>query len=369
MQICYVAEALYEKAQAQYFEKKYSETLKTLNRALEILQTQTQPPLQAQIYLLIAKTNLNMVQYGNTRRICYQGIKFTQKHNQHQELAKLYLILGQLYTQQSQYQEAIQAYLDSLSILPIHGNSHTENLLRAQLHLSLGEAAREIQNTDLQKTHFLKSLFIAQRLDDQLLIAHSLLGLGISFFQQQKLPLARTTLLKAQQIFQDAHDLKGFAMTLIHLGQLYVKNIEYRRAVNTFRSAYAIFEELSDPIHQADSLAHLAQIFLKIDIHMTHRLCQEATDLLVAQPSIQSKRQSEIILGRIFVIMGQYYEQTKEVDLALNSFKEGLEIFDIHQCQFDYDQTLPLYEKLMTSKPPVKPKKSNILAFKLGMSS
>lgn len=369
MQICYIAEALYEKAQAQYFEKKYPETLQTLNNALEILQNHKQPPLQAKIYLLLAKANLNMIQYGDTKRTCYQGIKFSKNHRQNQELAELYLVLGQLFTQQSQYQEAIQTYLDSLSILPIHGNTDTENLLRAQLHLSVGKAATEIQNTDLQKTHFLKSLFIAQRLADPLLIARSFLGLGISFFQQQKLSFAQTILLKAQQLFKKTNDFKGIALTLLQLGQIYIKNIEYRRAVNTFRAAYAIFEKISDPIHQAESLTHLAQIFLKIDNHMTHRLCQEATDLLIAQPSIQSKRQSEIILGRIFIVMGQYYEQINEVDLAINSLKEGLEIFDIYHCQLDYNQVLPLYEKLMASKPPVKPKKSNILAFKLGMSS
>ncbi|AZR73260.1 hypothetical protein BBF96_07600 [Anoxybacter fermentans] len=368
MQTNYFAEALYEKAEALYLHKDYTETIQLLKKTLEHLENQ-QPPLKGQIYLLMAKTYFAMAQYRDARKTCEKALEFFLSHDQIHKASQTYQLIGQIYYHQGLYKDAIQTYQQALKILPIQPLSFEEKELKAQIHISLGLAAQQIQAVNLEQKHFLRSLFISRRLQNHKLTSQALLGLGICSFQKQKFNMARKILLKTVRYFNYLNESQGIALALHTLGQIYAQTGEYRRAVNALKYAYSLFEQLSDQIHQASSLVHLARIFLKIDHGMSQRLCQEATDLLISQSSIHSKRDSEIILGQIYVVMGLYYKQLNEIELARNFLKEGLEIFQLYHFDKEYQKTLQIYQNLKALEPPTKPKNKNVLAFKLGMIS
>ena len=199
-----------------------------------------------------------------------------------------------------------------------------EQVIKAKIHISLGQAAAEFRLTDLQHTHFLRSLFIARQVGDTTIAAQALLGLGGCFLQRAKYTYAHQVLRKAIQSFQAADNLRGVALALHTLGQVYTHTFEYRRAVNAFKYAYTLFQHQQDLLHQASSLVHLGRIFVTIDPETAEKVCREVTDLLISQTSVHSRRQSEIILARYSVVMSLYYQQVNQPDLAFSLLKEGM---------------------------------------------
>ena len=368
MQPNYLAEALYEKAQAEYLNKNYPETITLLHSALGQLES-TEPVLKGLIYLLLAKSYYATAQYREARKICTQSQKYFLTHHLVSEAAELQQLAGQIYCEQGRYQEAIAVYEKALQFLSSRLLTPAQMELKAEIHLALGAAAEQIRATDLQRKHFLRGVFIARHLGNDAIYARALLGLGVCFLQKQKLPKARTILLKAIQHFNRLEMPAGFALTLHTLGQVYMKTFEYRRAVNAFTFAYVLFQKLDDKLHQASSLAFLGRIFAKIDLDITEQICANITDLLITDTSIHSKRQAEIIYGRYSIVMGLIYEQNNYPDLARSSIKEGIDIFQLYNCEEEHAEALEILRNIKTCEAIQRPKKNNILLFKLGIIS
>ncbi len=366
MKVNYLSESLFEKAQANFISKKYSRTLDLLQNALDNLEDH-QSPLKGHLYLLMAKTYFAMVKFRDARKVSEQALEYLGVYNRLFEAAQVYELLGHIACQTSQYPEAIKFYHKALSTLPSNPKSHHEKQLQAQVHLSLGLIAQNLLDITNQQKHFSRCLFIAKRINSIELHAEALLGLGTYFFQKQRFDHGRKILLKAFKFFNNLGNTQGIALSLHTLGQIYSKAKEFYRAINALKLAYYLFEYTDDQIHQACTLTHLARLYLQIDPEKGRELCGQATDLLSTQISVHSKRQSEIILGRSYVVMGLYYKLICKPEMARYYFKESMEIFQNYQCEQEFIETLDFLNNTALIEPKRRTKKNNILAFKLGM--
>lgn len=370
MQANYLAEALFEKAQAEFSNKNYPETIDLLKNALGQM-TNESAKLIGRIHLLLAKSYYATAQYREARRTCEKSRKYFLTTELVSEAAESYCLIGRIYCEQGRYTDAIVEYTKALELLPGRYLPAFELALKAEIHLALGAAAEEIKATGLEQKHYSQSLFISKRLNDEKLYARSLLGLGNYFFQKQKISKAHQILLKSIQHFNRLGMVREVALALHTLGQVYTKSFEYRRAVNAFKFAYNLFEQMEDLLHEASSLVFLGRIFAKIDIETTEKICQNVTDLLIAHTSIHSKRQAEIIFGRYSIVMGLIYEQNSMVEMARDSIKAGMDVFKLHNCPEEYLEALEIFKNLKTPELTNRPRKNknNILSFKLGLSS
>lgn len=369
MRAIYLAEALYEKAQAEFLNKNFPETIDLLKNVLSQLNDEESSKLKGRVYLLMAKSYYATAQYREARRTCERSRKYFLTTRLVREAAESYCLIGRIYCEQGRYTDAIQEYDKALKLLPGRYLSVPELALKAEIHLALGAAAEEINATSLEQKHFTQSLFISERLHDATLYARSLLGLGICLFQKQKMSKAHQVLLKSIQHFNRLGMVREIALALHTLGQVYTKSFEYRRAVNAFKFAYNLFQQMNDLLHEASSLVFLGRIFAKIDIETTEKICQNVTDLLIAHTSIHSKRQAEIIFGRYSIVMGLIYEQNNLPEMARDSIKAGMDVFQMHHCEEEYREALEIFRNLKAPETSNRPKKNNILAFKLGITS
>lgn len=368
MQTEHLVEALYEKAQAHYIHKDFPETIVILKQTLEILQDASHPMLGS-IYFLIAQSYFATTQYREARRHCNQASQVFQTQGAVSAAARCSALIGQICSEQGQYPEAIQEYQIGLRLFQKKKLSPDDLQCQAELHIALGWTANQIQLIELQHHHFLQSLFITKRVNHRSLYAQSLLGLGISYFKRQRYGMARKILIKAIQSFATIDHKLGIALALHTLGQVYTHTIEYRRAVNALKYAYSLFQILHEQLFQASALVYLGRIFVKIDPDTAEKICRNVTDLLITQTSIHHKRLAEIILGRYAMVMGLYYQQINQFDLARSQVKEAMDIFLLHHCEAEYQEAQSLYQELKTAEQPHRPRKNNILAFKLGITS
>lgn len=366
MQLNYLSESLYEKAEASYDHQDYNETIFSLERSLENLED-CRPPLKGKIYLLMIKTYYNMVQYRDVRRVCQESLEYFLTYNKLYEAAVTYQFMGNVSSQIAQYKEAIKHFKKALAVLPATSIDSCIQSLKAQLHISLGLIAQYIQEIELQNKHFCKSLFISKKIQNECQSAQALLGLGICFFQKHKFLKARKILLNALRLFHKQNNFQEVGLTLLTLGQTYYKTGENFRAMSTLEIAYRLFEEQADTVHQASSLTHLARIYLDIDLEKCQGLCLEATDLLSSQITAQQIRESEIILGQIYIVMGRYYLKLNQLDEARDSLQEGIEILKTFYCQNECKEAEKILQNVQVHDTQKKPKKNNILAFKLGL--
>lgn len=367
MHIDHLVEALYEKAQAHHTHNDFPETIEMLKHTLEIVQDASHP-LLGSIYFLLGKSYFATTQYREARKHCEKAAHVFLEMGSVTEAAQCRELAGRIYCEQGQYPEAIQEYLLGLALFPRKGLSSEELAYKAELHIALGHVASLMHNTELQHHHFLQSLFISQQVASTSLYAQSLLGLGTCYFQRKQFEMARKILIKAIQFFAKIDETFAIALSLHTLGQIYIHVSEYRRAVNALKYAYSLFQQLQQQLFQASSLVYLGRIFVNIDPETTEKICRNVTDLLITQTSIHSKRLAEIVLGRYSVVMGMYYQQTDQPDLARSLVKEAVDIFLQNNCQEEYQEACALYQELKTAEQPQRSRKNNILAFKLGIS-
>lgn len=367
----YLLEALYEKAEAEFLNKKYTETIELLDTTLEYLNN-SQKPLIGKIYMLQARTHLAMAQFRDAQSSCRKALNYYLDNNIIRKAAQAYRLTGKIEFNQGNYDRAISSYEKALDLLPVHSINPKVMKLKAKIHISIGEVAQRFRQIKLEKRHFARAIFLSKKLDNKQLIGRSILGIGVYFFHKGKYDKSQRALFKGIQLLNEIDCKEGLAYGLHFLGQLYIKKEKYRKSVSALRYSFSLFEKTSNKIQQASTLTYLAEIFLNFDSTLTNKLCIEATDLLISQPSFNSKHHSEVILGRIYVIMGQYYNQKKEYGLARTSLKEGLEIFDIYNYHSEYHQAYEIYQDIPIEECTTytnKPDAHNTLAYKLGLIS
>lgn len=366
MYINYLSESLFEKAQADFNNKKYSTAIDLLKRALDQIED-PKSQINGHICFLMAETYFAMVQYRDTLKAGKQALEYYIEHKLLYEVAQTYKLIGDVFFQMSQYHDARKHYHQALKVLPVNSLVKKDKKFQAQIHLSLGIVAQNLLDIPCQQRHFSRSLFISRKLADLYLVARAFLGLGNCFFQKQKYGQGRRVLLKAFRYFNQLGDIPGVALVLNLLGQIYSKDLELHRAINALKLAYYLFEYLDDQIYQASSLVHLARIYMQLDREKSLELCGQATELLANPTAIQDRRQAEIVLGQSYVVMGLYYKKINLSDLARSYFKESMVIFRNYYCEQEYREVRYLFDNITSLKPERKLKKNNILAFKLGM--
>ncbi|MCK4257952.1 MAG: tetratricopeptide repeat protein [Halanaerobiales bacterium] len=361
-------ETLFEKAQGQYSHKDYSATINTLKNSIKLLE-EDKSPLKGQISFLLAQAYFAMTQYRKARKSSEEAKKYFLSLNQISNAIKSYHLISQCFYHQGRYEKAIKVYQQTRKILHINPLSAEEKELNFQIHYSVGLAAQQIQAIHIQKVHFLRSFFIAKKLENPEYIAQSLLSLGICFFQKQKYISAKKLLIKALKVYHQLGNSHGKAHILLFLGQIYIKNDELQRAYYSLRYAYDQFERFEDRFNQANSLVYLALISLKVDTNRSQSLCNESSELLIKQSSAHSERNSEITLGKIHMVFGLLYDQTNQNDLAHSYINYSMEIFEKYHCKIEYQEALNIHTNLKPIDHSYKSKKKNILSFKLGLTT
>lgn len=366
MYINYLSESLFEKAQANFINKKYSTALDLLKKALDHVE-ESQSSIKGHICFLMAETYFAMVQYRDTIKAGKQALEFYLADNLFLEAAQTHELIGDVFYQMGQYHDAVKHYHQALKTMPVNPRSKKEKKIKAQIHLSLGMVAQNLLDIQCQQRHYSRGLFISQKIADPYLTARAFLGLGNCFFQKQKYAEGRRVILKACKYFNQLGDIQGVALALNSLGQIYTKDSELHRAINALKLAYYLFEYLDDQIYQASSLVHLARIYLQLDMEKSLKLCGQVAELLANQKAVHYQRQAEIILGQSYVVLGLYYKHFNLSDLARNYFQESMVIFKNYYCKHEYREVRYLLDKITTLNPEQRLKKNNILAFKLGI--
>jgi CHAT domain-containing protein len=287
---------------------------------------QSQEQLQTRLHSII----LALGNYTQTIKFIEQFRVIIQKLEQKiiPILGDLYYLQGQEYFDKSQILEAVQFWLESLTLyqeiddrqgqmrlLQYLGNAYNNSFYnRSQaidyLQQSL-DIAEELKNeqmqgrllADLSAAH----LALAVSDDNQLIDSENYFN-AISYAQQSLI------------VAQKCHDIQTEWLALDHLGDAYFLSKEYKRAIETYQQILKIVRQSKLPTATMQALHNLGEVYLEIQNYTKANLCF-CRALKLAQ-ELKNPQQEAMEL----VALGRVAKQQENISEAINFYKQGIQI-------------------------------------------
>lgn len=154
--------------------------------------------------------------------------------------AELLVWIGALHWRLSDYEKAVQFYVQALAMAQ-KGGSHS---LIAEALNGMGFVYCLMRDYDLAEKYSLQALDTAQTIADYRNSARALSNLGIVAESREDFAAARTNYDRALGIFRDIDDQRGAASTLNNLGMTADTQGDYESAQQYYAEALAIFEDI-----------------------------------------------------------------------------------------------------------------------------
>jgi serine phosphatase RsbU (regulator of sigma subunit)/uncharacterized protein HemY len=176
----------------------------------------------------------------------------------------------------------------------------------------------EYSNKALEQ--FLKSLKVAEDINDIQSIANTYNCIGNSFREQENNIKAIEFYNKALKLREELGDKQGFAVTYNNLGKLYVKKKDYQEALAYFFKSLKLAEEIGDKRAIVKVLGTIGSCYLK------HGNYSKAYEYCSKSLSLGKKINYTEFIANANYSLSQIYESKKfenhNSDIALKYYKE-----------------------------------------------
>ena len=232
--------------------------------------------------------------------------------------ANALMSLGDVYSQQGRWEEAIVCYNNALEIFRKLRHPHGE----ANALMSLGNVYSDIGRWEEAIANHKKALGIFRKLGDYHGEAKTLMGLGNVYFQQGRWEEAFACYNKALEIFRKLGDPHGEANALMNLGNVYQMQGRWDEATGCYEQALAIFRELGDPLGEANALTNLGSVYAQQDRLEEAPGCYEQA--LAIFRKLGDRHGEASILNNL----ANLYAKQGELEKALETAGKALNIFD-----------------------------------------
>ncbi len=158
-----------------------------------------------------------------------------------------------------------------------------------------------------------------------LLKAYAIANIGEIHRRQDKLELAEIELQQALQLFDDSGEPLEKRRTLAFLAALKRNQKQFDEAETLYKQALALYEQAKDNLGEGRNLAGLARLYLEqkrfTDAQETYQQAQELAQAIGDRE----------VLGYCYWGLGCCYQAAGELEQAIASFKESLQLSEIRQ--------------------------------------
>ncbi|MDY0348029.1 MAG: tetratricopeptide repeat protein [Tenuifilaceae bacterium] len=203
----------------------------------------------------------DMGKYTESLEALNSSLKIALQGNRHNELGRIYNLLGSLYARMGKNNEALENYSHSLAIREKHQYlssyaSTLENISRIQRKLEQYPEAL----SNLQKT-----ITIRKELNDKRLLASTYNEIGTLYAQQGMLADALKNYLNSLKIRQEENLVTDMSRSLINIGVTYRQLKSHQNALKYFNQALSITSDDADPIGKSYIYIHLGNTYMDIN--------------------------------------------------------------------------------------------------------
>lgn len=244
-----------------------------------------------------------------------------------------YMLLGDIYYQQQEYEKAIQNYElcidyslidnDSLVTMKCYLNigaifftqginnraldyyllalKYAKNNREETIYNNIGLVYLNEMNYDDALNYFTKSLEIKETNGNQLGIAISYNNIGEVYMRMNKYDIATAFFNKSYAISKEINDEEGMVFCLNNFGEIRKRNQEFDSSINFFKEALAVSKEINNQFLTAQSLYNIGHTyFVKKEYSMAKFYLLECYSISEALGILPEMEKSSEVLCEIY---------------------------------------------------------------------
>ncbi|HUS86957.1 MAG TPA: tetratricopeptide repeat protein [Bacteroidales bacterium] len=233
--------------------------------------------------------------------------------------ANLHFILGSLYEEGGNYDQAIDNYLTSLDI---YRDLSIEKEV-ANLYYSLGDIYKKKGLYRLSLENCLEGLKIYERLNDSAGLSDIYICMGSLYKYQNNNARALDYYNKSLNLRTGINDFEGMAVAYNNIGVVYSLEGNEDLALDYFNRSLNMFIEAGDIKNEGITLGNIAGIYL------TQQKYDEALESITRSLKIHTEIGYSRGQAIQYQSLGRYYNLTGNSDLAIENMVKSFELFSI----------------------------------------
>jgi len=241
---------------------------------------------------------------------------FRKQIGNYYEISETLNNIGTVYERIGKFEDALSVYEESYSIKDRIGDIH--NMANVLNNIGTIFSNRNQLDDALDRDYL--ALDISEVYQDKRLIAMSLNNIGEVFLRKGELDKSVQYFEKSLEIKQRLGQRGEIAGTLINIGLLCFYKEEYQKALDTFETSKNIYTILNSPEGIAKVLHDKAMVYEKMKEY--HKALELYNQALTISTNINNKYGMSLILKGIGIV----YLRLRKFDNALKFFKDSLSI-------------------------------------------
>jgi class 3 adenylate cyclase/uncharacterized protein HemY len=245
-----------------------------------------------------------------------EAVRLSEEIDYKEGLAYGYMNIGNYYTEQGAYDNAIKYFEHSLEVYKKLGNVTGEkNILN-----NIGNVHRYLGNYDKALEYFFISLRMSEETEDKKGIAYALNNIGIIYALQGNYDKVLEYFTRTLELSEEIGDKKGVASSLNNIGLVYEELGDYDKALEYHEKSLKIKKEIGNKNGISSSLRNIGNIYTQIG-----RL-EDALNSHLKAFKIQKEIGDKNGMAHAAISIGDIYVDTKEFNKALDFFNQALSL-------------------------------------------
>jgi serine phosphatase RsbU (regulator of sigma subunit) len=248
-----IGKALLSKAVCYNTKSENAKALHLLFQALRILQDAGNFDEVATVYLNIGNIYFNESDFDRTLYYYNQALKVLEENENYSRCASVYGNIGNVYYIQSNYPKSLEYQFKSLALAEKSGNLRVQgNAL-----VGIGNIYSKLPDYPKSLEYYFRSLKIFETTGNKKGMASSYGNIGIVYYRQSDYLKATENFLKARTFCEMIGDARGCAITYTNLGNVYADQDNYKLALESHSNANVLFEKINNKVGMASALGNI----------------------------------------------------------------------------------------------------------------
>lgn len=264
---------------------------------------------RADASMLMGELFMNNGQFTEAIEACSRAIETYRTVNDSDALIHALYTRGKLYRISGDYDEALANFLESLSISEETGDKN--GIAYAYLNIGIVYATRMGESSEKGLPFFLDALALGKEIKDSTCISYALNNIALVYLDLEEYDKALEYHFESLELKRSLGDKTAEGSSLGNIADIYYLKDDFDRSIEYNRQALAIYRELNEKQGIIYTLLELGHTYTELkNFARANEYLKEALVLVQEQESLQLK-------SGAYQYMFEYFEETGDFKNAL----------------------------------------------------
>jgi tetratricopeptide (TPR) repeat protein len=302
---------------------------------------------QGNVYIILGKYNEGKKNFKRAQKIFQKLVDDDSDNKSYKSgLARSYASLGVIFSQESNYYEALENYEKALKLyIEIDQKSSI-----SKAYNNIGIVYKSRRNNKKAIEYFKKALKIQEEIGEQTLPV-TMTNIGVIYFEDNNLRQAYSYYNQAEKLFKSTKNTRGLALLYNYFGDYYAKSKATDKSEAYYKQSLDLYESLQNKFGASLALYNLGTLYYNQQNYT------EAMPLATKSLAYANELQ---ILDQVYhseKLMSDIYGAQNQPALSLKHYKnyiiardslntmESTRKFDRAEMDFEYQKKEALYHE------------------------